>query len=70
MPLELNTALRELPGVGQARAKALAKLGLETAGDLLAWYPRGYEDRRQFAAIPGNEGRGREKIHRRAMKKT
>ena len=51
MSLTLNTALRELPGVGQARAKALAKLGLETAGDLLAWYPRGYEDRRQFAAI-------------------
>ena len=36
MSLTLNTALRELPGVGQARAKALAKLGLETAGDLLA----------------------------------
>ena len=51
MSLTLNTALRELPGVGQARAKALAKLGLETAGDLLAWYPRSYEDRRQFAAI-------------------
>ena len=51
MPLELNTALVELPGVGQARGRALARLGLETAGDLLAWYPRGYEDRRQFAAI-------------------
>ena len=51
MPLELNTALVELPGVGQARGRALARLGLETAGDLLAYYPRSYEDRRQFAAI-------------------
>ena len=51
MSLELNTALGELPGVGQARGKALARLGLETAGDLLAYYPRSYEDRRQFSAI-------------------
>ena len=51
MSLELNTALVELPGVGQARGKALARLGLETAGDLLAYYPRSYEDRRAFSTI-------------------
>ena len=51
MSLELNTALVELPGVGQARGKALARLGLETAGDLLACYPRSYEDRRAFSTI-------------------
>ena len=45
MSLELNTALVGLPGVGQARGRALARLGLETAGDLLAYYPRSYEDR-------------------------
>jgi len=45
--MTLDTPLRELPGVGPAKAKALAKLGLETAGDLLGYYPRSYEDRRR-----------------------
>ena len=49
--MELTTALTEFPGVGPARAKALAKLGLTTAGDLLEYFPRDYEDRRQFYDI-------------------
>lgn len=34
-----------LRGVGEARKKALSKLGVETVGDLLALYPRGYQNR-------------------------
>ena len=51
MHLTLNTDLQALPGVGPARARALARLGLSCVGDLLAHYPRDYEDRRRTAAI-------------------
>ena len=43
--MELNTPLQSFPGIGPAKAKALAKLGLATAGDLLTYWPRAYEDR-------------------------
>ena len=46
-----ETLLQTLPGIGPARAKALAKLGLVTAGDLLRRYPRAYEDRTRLTAI-------------------
>ena len=51
MPVTHGTPLTDFPGVGEARAKKLEKLGLTTAGDLLAWYPRDYEDRRKVYAI-------------------
>ena len=34
-----------LRGVGEARKKALLKMGIETVGDLLSCYPRGYQNR-------------------------
>ncbi|MBP3378997.1 MAG: ATP-dependent DNA helicase RecG [Clostridia bacterium] len=34
-----------LKGIGEARKKALSKMGIETVGDLLACYPRGYQNR-------------------------
>ena len=43
--------MTQLSGVGEERAKRLAKLGIETAGDLLSHYPRDYEDRRQICSI-------------------
>ena len=43
--LTLHTPLSALTGVGPAREKALAKLGLATIADLLAYFPRDYEDR-------------------------
>ena len=49
--MDVNTPLRELPGVGEARAKGLEKLGLRVAGDLVGYFPRSYEDRRQVYAI-------------------
>ncbi len=49
--MTLDTPVTEFPGVGEARAKKLEKLGLATAADLLAWYPRDYEDRRRIYTI-------------------
>ena len=51
MGLTLESSVRALPGVGEVRAKGLEKLGLATVGDLLAYYPRDYEDRRQICTI-------------------
>lgn len=50
-PVDLNTPLRSLAGIGPAKAKALAKLGLETAGDLLFYFPRAYEDRSRLCSL-------------------
>ena len=58
MDLTLHSPLTALPGVGQARAQALAKLGLAAVGDLLAYFPREYEDRtlqESIAALPPRE---------------
>ncbi|MCI9242995.1 MAG: ATP-dependent DNA helicase RecG [Lawsonibacter sp.] len=51
MDATLETPLTDFPGVGEARAKKLEKLGLSTAADLLAWYPRDYEDRRKVYTV-------------------
>ena len=42
---ELSTNVRYIKGVGEQRAKALARLGVRTLGDLLNYFPRAYEDR-------------------------
>ncbi|MBQ0083880.1 MAG: ATP-dependent DNA helicase RecG [Clostridiales bacterium] len=39
-----NTDIRYLKGVGEKRAQFLAKLGIESVGALLNFYPRGYRD--------------------------
>lgn len=55
MEHQLTKALDTLPGVGPARAKALARLGLVTVSDLLSYVPREYEDRRvqdSISALP------------------
>ncbi|MCC8356656.1 MAG: DEAD/DEAH box helicase, partial [Oscillospiraceae bacterium] len=48
---ELNDNIRYLKGVGEARAKAMEKLGIHTLRDLLGYFPRAYEDRRAVCAI-------------------
>lgn len=47
----LDTPLGALSGVGPAREKKLAGMGLHTVADLLAYYPRQYEDRRKIWSI-------------------
>ncbi len=44
VPYSPGTSLAELPGVGEARAARLARLGLHTAKDALLHFPRGYKD--------------------------
>ena len=51
MTVTPDIPLTQFPGVGEVRAKKLSHLGLNTAGDLLTYYPRDYEDRRQVYAI-------------------
>ncbi len=41
----LLRSVRSLNGVGDARCAALRRAGIETVGDLLAVYPRGYQNR-------------------------
>ena len=47
----MNIKLNELHGIGLKRARALSKLGIETPGDLLLYFPRRYEDRRETRRI-------------------
>ena len=51
--MDVSTPLTDFPGVGEVRAKALARLGLHTAGDLVGYFPRSYEDRRERCTIAG-----------------
>ena len=46
-----SAPLSALPGVGKKRQAQLARLGLFTVGDLLAHFPRSYEDRRSVCPI-------------------
>ena len=48
---ELNTDVRYIKGIGEQRAKALEKLGIRTLRDLIAYFPRRYEDRRESRRI-------------------
>ena len=47
-----STPVADLPGMNPLRARALERLGLRTAEDLLTHFPRRYEDRREFAHFP------------------
>ena len=49
----LNTDIRYIKGVGEARAKALAKLGITDLRSLLSYFPRAYDDRRAYKKIAG-----------------
>ncbi|MBZ5540921.1 MAG: ATP-dependent DNA helicase RecG [Acidobacteriia bacterium] len=51
MPLPLTTEVRMLKGVGPQRAEMLAKRGIRTFEDLLAYLPFRYEDRIHFSTI-------------------
>ncbi|MCR5801605.1 MAG: ATP-dependent DNA helicase RecG [Lachnospiraceae bacterium] len=42
MIINENTPIAKLKGVGEQKEKAFAKLGIQTIGDILSKYPRGY----------------------------
>ena len=47
----LETDVRYIKGIGEQRAKALGRLGVHTLQDLIAYFPRAYDDRRQVRTI-------------------
>ncbi len=49
----LNDNIQYLKGVGEKKAKTLEKLGIHTLRDLVCYFPRAYEDRRQIYSIGG-----------------
>lgn len=49
--LTLETPIRYIKGVGEARHAAFTRLGIETVGDLLSFYPRSYEERGKIIPI-------------------
>lgn len=57
--MQLNDKVSTLKGVGPKKAEALANLGIRTLQDLLYFFPRKYEDRRQVTAI-GSLAAGRD----------
>lgn len=51
MPINLNTEVRMIKGVGPQRAELLAKRGIHTLEDLLSYLPFRYEDRIRFSTV-------------------
>ena len=45
LKLTVNTPIKYIKGIGEARGDAFVRLGVENASDLLAFYPRAYEER-------------------------
>jgi len=50
-PAALDAKLTVLQGVGPRNAESLAKLGMQTLGDMLYYYPRRYDDYSQLKPI-------------------
>ncbi len=49
--MELQDSIRVVKNIGEARAKQLNKLGIETVEDLVEYFPRTYEDRSNIVAL-------------------
>jgi len=50
--LDLHTSLVDLEFIDDRSRKSLEAAGFTDVESLLLWYPRRYEDRRQFAGFP------------------
>ncbi|MCB0350689.1 MAG: ATP-dependent DNA helicase RecG [Bdellovibrionales bacterium] len=55
MDLTADTHIQYLKGVGPKLGDVLRKRGVGTVGELLEWFPRGYEDRRKARSIASLE---------------
>ncbi len=58
---DIKTPVSTIMGIGPKLTKLLAKLNIFTAGDLLQYYPRGYEDRSKKVTL--DQYRTNTKIH-------
>jgi ATP-dependent DNA helicase RecG len=67
MTLSLATEVRMIKGVGPQRAELLAKRGIHTFEDLLAYLPFRYEDRIHFSNIKDIQPAGTYTIRARVM---
>src|ERR1700676_3299269 len=67
MILSLTTEVRMIKGVGPQRAELLAKRGIHTFEDLLAYLPFRYEDRIHFSSIRDIQPNGTYTIRARVM---
>jgi ATP-dependent DNA helicase RecG len=67
MTLSLTTEVRMIKGVGPQRAELLAKRGIHTFEDLLAYLPFRYEDRIHFSNIKDIHPNGTYTIRARVM---
>jgi ATP-dependent DNA helicase RecG len=67
MALSLSTEVRMIKGVGPQRAELLAKRGIHTFEDLLAYLPFRYEDRIHFSNIRDIQPAGTYTIRARVM---
>ncbi|MDE7244717.1 MAG: ATP-dependent DNA helicase RecG [Oscillospiraceae bacterium] len=48
---DLSTDVRYIKGIGEQRAKSLQKLNIHTLQDLIAYFPRAYDDRSKICRI-------------------
>jgi len=67
MALSLSTEVRMIKGVGPQRAELLAKRGIYTFEDLLAYLPFRYEDRIHFSNVKDIQPAGTYTIRARVM---
>ncbi|MBQ3255966.1 MAG: ATP-dependent DNA helicase RecG [Oscillospiraceae bacterium] len=47
----MQTPITALPGIGEKKAAAFRKLGIETFGDMISYFPRKYDDRSHIVPI-------------------
>ena len=47
----MATTVQYIKGIGEQRAKSLQKLGITNLRDLISYFPRAYEDRREYRRI-------------------
>src|SRR5271166_3380834 len=67
MPIDLQTEVRLVKGVGPQRAELLAKRGIFTIEDLLSYLPFRYEDRIHFSEIRDLQRNGVYTLRARVM---
>ena len=48
---DCSTDVRSIKGIGEQRANALQKLGIASLRELISYFPRAYEDRREYKRI-------------------